>query len=258
MSGFLDAIKGDLLDRRLRAGALLLVAALIAAIVYAVSGGGGTAPAVPGPAVSPTSTSLPGGSITPTAAASNPNQAVAETPSGAAKQRRGTLRNPFTPLPGSGAALTSSPGGKSSTGKGTQESTRTSGGTTPSTPSAPKAPAVPKTTYEVSVAMGVVPPGTPPQSAQLTSYQNLKFQQKLPSTSLRLLAYTGVASGGKKATFKLIGELIPRGGAATCSPSPTQCQTIELESEKGEELEYLPPTGPAQVYELQVTNLVAH
>jgi hypothetical protein len=257
MSAFLDAIKADLIDRRLRAVALLLLVGLIAAIAYAVTGGGGSAPVTPATAVSPASTPAPAGSITPVAAGPNPNHALAETPSGAATQRRGALRNPFTPLPGAATAPAGATSGKSSTGTRTPESTRTSGGATPSTPSVTQAPPTPKPTWEVSVGMGPVPAGTAPQNAQLTAYTNLKFQQKLPSPSLRLLEFTGVASDGKKAMFKLIGELIPR-GLATCLPSPTQCQTIELEAGHAEELEYLPPTGPAQAYELQVVSVTVH
>jgi hypothetical protein len=260
MNELLAAIKDDLIDRRLRAVALLLVAALIAAIAYAASGGGGAAPAGPLPAVSPASTPATAGSITPVAAGTSPNHALAETPSGASAQRRGALRNPFTPLPGSTSALASarSKSGTSAAGKSAREPTPASTRNAPVTPSTPKASAPAKPTYEVSVAMGPLPPGTLPQNAQLIPYEKLKFQQKLPSPSLRLLAFTGVAAGGKKAVFKLIGEVIPRGGLGTCSPSPTQCQTIELEAGRSEELEYLPPTGPAQVYELQVVTVAVH
>jgi hypothetical protein len=266
MSGFLDAIKADLLDRRLRAAALLLLAALVAAIAYAATGGG-SAPATPSPAPSPASTPASAGSIAPVAAVPNPNHALAETPSGAARQRRGALRNPFTPLPGSATSSAPATSAKSvpTTGanpeavKAKQRAAEClllalAGGSCASKKTTPPAP---KPTYEVSVALGPLPPGTPPQSAQLTPYQNLKFQQKLPSPSLRLLEFTGVASG-KKAMFKLIGEVIPKGGLATCTPSPTQCQTIELETGQAEELEYLPPTGPAQVYELQVVSVAVH
>jgi hypothetical protein len=276
MNELLAAIKDDLLDRRLRAVALLLVVALIAAIAYAVAGGGGTAPATPSPGLPAASSPAPSGSITPIAARPNPNNALAETPSGAAKQRRGALRNPFTPLPGakeSTAAISKSAAGSSgaSSSSGTSEAVKAKRhltecfilaitGTKCSSgngSSGSGAPAKHEPTYEVNVAMGQIPPGTAPGSGQLKAYEHLKFQQKLPSPSLRLLAFAGVASDGKKAMFKLVRELLPR-GVATCSPSPNQCQTIELEAGQNEQLEYLPPTGPAQVYELQVVSVTAH
>jgi hypothetical protein len=251
MNEFFAALRHDLLDRRLRAVLILLTAGLVGAVAYAALGGGSSTPAATAPAIAPLTGAS--GSITPVAAGSNPSHALAELP-GSSKQRRGATRNPFNPLPGSfSAAATTTKGGTSpSTKTSTKtESTPSAGGTAPKSPRA-TSPATPKATYDVTLLMGPVPPGTPPQGAQLTLYEHVRFQQKLPSPQLRLLAFDGVSSDGKKATFKLIGEVIPRGGLATCLPSPTQCQTIELETNQTEELEYLPPTGSAVVYQLQV------
>jgi hypothetical protein len=255
MNEFLNALKADLLDRRLRALMLLLVAGLIGAVAYAALGGGSSAPAVTAPALTPGTLSR--GSIAPVAAGANPNQALAETPAGASKQRDGATRDPFNPLPGSSSPAPGAAGSKPGTAKGSTPTK--SGGALFELLSklAPKPAPKPTTTWSVSVLMGQVPAGTPAQSAVLTPYQHLKFQQKLPSPELRLLSFDGVSGDGKQAKFKLIGELIPRGGLAKCSPSPTQCQTIALEVSQSEELEYLPPSGPAQVYELQVASIAS-
>jgi hypothetical protein len=253
VSDFLEALKADLLDRRVRALLMLLTAALIGAVAYAALGGGSSAPATALP--TPTGSTRGAGNVTPTPAGANPNQALAEITSGSAKQRDGSTRNPFRPLP---HASTGSSSVASAKGEGTPAAsklgTSTTGGSSPSSPKA-STPAAPKKTYTASIALGVVPPGTAPQSAQLTPYENLKFQQKLPSPQLRLLAFEGTSSAGKKATFKLIGEAIPKTGSAVCTPSPAQCQSLTLESGQSEELEYLPPTGAAVVYELQVASI---
>jgi hypothetical protein len=254
MNEFLAALKADLLDRRLRALMILVVAGLIAAVAYAVLGGSGSTPPATTPSL--TGASGSGGSITPVAAGSNPNQALAETPGGASKQRDGSTRDPFNPLPG--AASTSATAGKGGSATSGKSETKQSAGGTPPTRPAPVATKPKGPTYVVSALMGQVPPGTAVQSAQLTPYTELKFQQKLPSPELRLLAFDGVSSDGKQAKFKLIGEAIPRGGLAKCSPSPTQCQVIALEANQTEELEYLPPTGAGQVYDLQVTGISSH
>ena len=264
MSNFLAALRADLLDRRMRAIAVLLGAALIGALAYATLGGGGsTTPPAPAPAVSP-GTGAPSRSIAPVATGSNPNHTLAETPNGSSKQRDGSTRNPFSPLPGSAPATAfssaSSKSSASSTGvkAPSGQSTQSAGGTSPAAVKTPTpTPAKPQSTYRVSIRLGAVVPGTPAQSAQLTPYENLKFQQKLPSPQLRLLAFNGVSSDGKKATFKLVGEVIPRVGPAVCSPSASQCQTIALEASQAEELEYLAPTGPAVVYELQLVGIAA-
>jgi hypothetical protein len=262
MNEFLTSVREDLLDRRIRPFLALAVVALLAALGYALLGGGGSSPASPagtGPQVG-----LPGSSgLQVSSAAGNSNDAVAEITSGAAKQRRGAARNPFAPLPGAKAAsnssATSKSKGSSSSGgaSGTSESSKTtssgseSGGAQPVSPKQ-STPAKPRPAYNVSVLFGQAAPGTPPASAQLTPYSNLRFQQKLPSPQQRLLSFAGASSSGKTAQFKLVAELIPR-GPGECKPSPTQCEAIALQSGQTEELEYLPPAGAPVTYELQVT-----
>ena len=103
---------------------------------------------------------------------------------------------------------------------------------------------------------GVIPAGLTAASAQLTPYANLKRQQPLPSAKQPLVVFRGVTAGGKSATFTLVGEAILRGGAK-CLPSASQCQAIDLKTGQTEELEYLPPTGAAVTYELQLVDITS-
>jgi hypothetical protein len=99
-----------------------------------------------------------------------------------------------------------------------------------------------------------VPAGTPPQSVQLTPFASLTRQQPLPSAAQPLVVFRGVIAGGKSATFTLVGEAILR-GKAVCVPSASQCQAIELKPGQTEELEYLPPSGAAITYQLQLVSI---
>ena len=101
-----------------------------------------------------------------------------------------------------------------------------------------------------------MPPGTPPQSLQLTPYENLTRLTALPSSKQPLLVFRGVTAGGKSATFTLIGEAILH-GAATCIPSPSQCQAIDLKPDQVEELEYVSSGGQAVTYQLHVVSISA-
>ena len=120
----------------------------------------------------------------------------------------------------------------------------------------PSAPAKPETVYRVAVQFGVIPAGLTAASAQLTPYENLKRQAPLPSAKRPLVVFRGVAAGGKSATFTLVGEAILR-GVAKCLPSASQCQAIELKTGQSEEFEYLPPTGAAVTYELQLESITS-
>jgi len=90
---------------------------------------------------------------------------------------------------------------------------------------------------------------------QLTPYENVGRLTPLPSSKQPLLVYMGVTTGGKSATFTVVGEVILR-GKAICLPSASQCQTIELKPGQSEELEYAPPGGQAaETYELQLVSI---
>jgi hypothetical protein len=91
---------------------------------------------------------------------------------------------------------------------------------------------------------------------QLTPYENLRRLEPLPSSKQPLLVFRGVTAGGASATFTLIGEAILHGGA-TCLPSPSQCQDIELKPRQTEELEYLPPDGQPVTYRLQLVSIAS-
>jgi hypothetical protein len=256
MNAFLSSLKADLLDRRIRAVLVLLAAALVAALAYALTGGG-PAPVI-APLPSPGAASGVSG-VSPVAVSPNPNAAVAETTSGSSHQRGGRARDPFTPLPGSLATIAShagtgkSPASGSRSAKSEVTKATNTGGSAPS--SKPSTPAKPKPAYHVSVLFGEVPAGTPPQNALLTPYEDLKFQQKLPNPQNRVLAFNGVTPDGKLATFKFVGEAILR-GTATCLPSASQCQMIALAQSQSEELELLPAAGgPPVVWELQVVSI---
>ncbi|MFI4985346.1 MAG: hypothetical protein ACHP93_00965 [Solirubrobacterales bacterium] len=271
MTEFLGSLKADLLDRRMRPLLALVGVALLAALGYAALGGGSSS-------TSPTATtsappiSAGASGIAISQAPSSSNQAIAETTSGSAQQHGGSSRNPFTPLPGAAsksastaaasstsAAAGSKTSGSGSSATGSSESGSSSKSSTETSPAAtpkPPAPAKPETVYHVAVLFGIVPAGTPPASAQLTPYLNLKRQAPLPSSKQPLVVFRGVTSGGKSATFTLVGEAILR-GAAKCLPSASQCQAIELKTGQSEEFEYLPPTGAAVTYELQLSSITS-
>jgi hypothetical protein len=270
MSAFLDSLRADLLDKRLRPLLALLALGLAGAIVYAVMAGSGssTPTAASSPAPGGRSTGVAVSVVKPEAA-----QAVAETTSGASQQTGGgRTRNPFAPLPGSAARKASttpassksspssaapSSGSSSSAGSGSGSSSG-SGSVSPSggaTPSKPKRES-PQTVYQVSVLFGAAAPGTPLASAQLTPYDELMRQQPLPSAQQALVVFRGVIAGGKSATFTLVGEAILR-GVAVCRPSASQCQTIDLQIGQTEELEYAPPGGTATTYMLHIVAIKA-
>jgi hypothetical protein len=260
MNDFLSSLKADLLERRTLALLGLLAAALVGAVAYAVLGAGSSS--APPPASSPgVGAGVGAAGIVAVPAPPNSRAALAEVTSGAPLQRGGGSRDPFTPLPGSTATLSSpSSPTKSKTSGSPSPSSGKSKASNP-TPEAsekptkqPSKPAKPKVVYRVEVRFGTIAPGTPPQSAQLTPYDGLKAQQVLPSPGVPLVAFDGVVMGGRRAKFKLVGESFLRGTAA-CVPSVSLCQAITLAPGQSEELEYLPPGAPPVVYELQVVKI---
>jgi hypothetical protein len=263
MNDFFDTLKSDLLDRRLIPVLGLLAVVLLGAIAYAVLGGSSAAaPNVAGP-VAPVA-KAPGIAVSEVKTADV--TASAETTSGSPQQTGGASRNPFAPMPGvkkaqAAAAAAANPAtSSSSSSSSTESSTSSSGGTTPapaeetkkaSTPTKPKDK---QTVFHVDVLFGTATPATPPQSAALTPFNELKLQQPLPSNSQPLVVFRGVLAGGKSATFTLVGEAILR-GPAKCLPSASQCQAIDLRPGQTEELEYLPPGAAAVTYELNIVSI---
>jgi hypothetical protein len=271
MNAFFNSLKSDLLDRRVTPLLALLGAALLAAIAYAVIGGGSssTPPAASTPVAAPKTSGI---AVT---AAATTKTSVAETTSGADEQTGGgAARNPFKPLPGvrsataaatsasaSGASTSgSAASGESSSGSEGSSSEGSSSGSSGSETNSQSGGAQQKKktskAYKVSVLFGTAPAGTPALSAGLTSYEDLKRQQPLPSATQPLIVFRGVVAGGKSATFTLVGEAILRGSAA-CLPSASQCQAIDLKEGDTEELEYVPLGGTAITYELHVVKIEA-
>ncbi|MCW3018945.1 MAG: hypothetical protein JWN10_1253 [Solirubrobacterales bacterium] len=274
MSNFLSSVKADLLDRRLLPIVALVGLALVAALAYAILGGGSSSTATP-------SATLSRGAATPQGVAisqTTPEKAVAETTGGVSQQRSGAAHNPFTPLPepkaksatsaASSKAATSSSTAGSSSGTGSSSSSggsgtgssQGSGGSTPTTPSPatpskPSTPSKPKTVYHVAVLFGALPAGATPQTAQLTPFENIKLLTPLPSAKQPLIIFRGTVAG-KSATFTLVSEAILHGPGA-CLPSTTQCEAIDLREGQAEQLEYLSPTGQSLVYELRIVSIVS-
>jgi hypothetical protein len=259
MNAFLSSVKDDLLDVRLRLAVLVLAVALVAAVAYAVLGGGSSS--VPTSATTaPVVASAGGISISQTTA--NAAEPVTETTDGAAHQRGGSLRDPFTPLAGSAAkssaTTTTTPSASTTTPASSGSGTSTSGGSsTPVATTKPSAPSKPKVTtrFEVTAEFGVLPAPSivgAPVEAQLKTYSDMALDEPLPDKSNAQLVFSGAVKRTKlEAVFTLTGESILHGNA-TCLPSPTQCQAIRLQVGQSETLESIEPDGSPVTYELRL------
>lgn len=268
MIDFLNAIKADLLDRRLMLAVVCV--AFVAAVGYAARGGGSSSGASTAGA-----THAPAGLVGLTLSPLNNEGAVAETTDGSTLQRGGAARDPFTPLPepastksttatsapsassgssSSGAAGVSGSGAASS--GSSESSSPSSGAPAPSAPApaapAPK-PAQAKPAYEVALLFGEVPAGQS-ESSTLTPFEERALKAPLPTAKAPLLRYKGVVDGGKAAAFTLVSEPILR-GAGACMPSPSQCKAFSLAPGQTEQLEYVSASGQITVYELRVLNI---
>jgi hypothetical protein len=264
MSEFFSALKADLLDRRLLPLVGLAGVALIAAIAYVVIGGGSSTPSsTPSIVAVPATTGI-------AATATTPEKAVAEVTSGSSEQRHGVSRDPFTLLPeaarqaaeakkASTAGTTSNSntanaGATSTAGSETSKSGSSSEKSTPT--KKPAKPTKPKNVYHVAVLFGVIPAGVSPAGASLTPYENVKLLSPLPSAQQPLIVFRGVTAGGKSATFTLTSEAILH-GTATCLPSPSQCEAIDVAPGQTEQLEYIAPSGEVSIYELRIVSIVS-
>lgn len=271
MSDLLSSLKSDLLDRRMLPLLALLGVGLLAALAYAVLGGGGSSSnAAPTASVTPTPVSPTGPSLPVSQAPADPHAAVAETTEGARYQHHSGARNPFTPLASatkpagasSGSTSTGTSGSSTSAGGSStsSQSGSSSGGTGETTPSEPPAqptptkPHKPKTVYVVDVLYGVAPATPGELSSQLTPYTGLKRLEPLPSASHPRVVYAGVNASGKAALFTLVGEAILN-GEGTCVPRPTQCEALALGTGQSEQFGYLEEDGQSVVYELKVVSI---
>jgi hypothetical protein len=268
MNEILQSLKSDLLDRRLLPILLALGLALAGAVAYAVlaGGGGSTRGRTPLPSAAAGSLathSSPSATLAVQQAPANPHAAVAETTEGAPFQHKLGSRDPFTPLPSttpktksatpSGASSATSTPASTSTpsSPGSTSSPASSGGAGATTPS-PPAPRKPKVVHKfvavVSVLFGLAPT-TSGQLSQLTPYAAVKRLEPLPSASDPMIVFEGVSSDKQSAVFMLAREAILKGGA-TCLPSASQCEAIDLPLGQTEELSYLEPDGQTVAYEL--------
>lgn len=263
MKPFLDSLRSDLLDKRFLPVLALLGVALAAALAYAILGGGSSTSSTPpvGKASSGV-TAAPGALAISQAPAAN--EAVAETTSGT-HRHSGAPRNPFTPLPSTKAkSAASSPSatpasGASGAGTGSSSSggsSTGSGSSSPSTPAKPAKPKPPQKIYQVDVLFGAAPVGTSPQSIPLTAFNNLTRLYPLAVDGEAPLVFAGATAGGASAVFTVVREVFLH-GPAVCHPSASQCQAIQLKPGQSEELEYIPSTGQALVYRLELVSVKA-
>jgi hypothetical protein len=270
MNDFFNSLKSDLLDRRFLPILALVGVALVAALAYAVLGGGSsTSPTSQTPSASSQATKAVG--VVAISQAPAPNEAVSETTS-SDHQHSGAPRNPFTPLPSTNAksstapasssstpASSSSSGGSSSSSSSGSSSSGSSGGSGSSSPSTPVKPAKPKAPtkiYQVDVLFGAAPVGTPAQSIPTTPFSNLTRLYPLAVNGQAPLVFAGVTAGGASAIFTIVLEVFPH-GPGVCHPSASQCQAIQLKPGQSEEFEYIPSSGQALVYRLQLVSITA-
>ncbi len=266
MNEFFGSLKSDLLDRRFLPVLALLAVALLAALAYvALGGSSSTSSTPPLPSSASTGVTAAVGAIAVSPAPANPKEAISETTSGA-HQKSGTPHNPFTPLPSTKAktsatssSSTHASSSSSSSSAGSEKSTSSAGGTT-TTPATTKPIAPPKRViihFHTTVQFGVVPVAAAgaPQPAQLQTFKDMAIDEPLPGKDNPQLVYLGVVlKTGKDAVFGLTGEAIVH-GSATCKPSPTQCQAIELGIGQSETLEVFNPTGQPVTYELKLLSI---
>ncbi len=241
MSEFLNSLKADFLDRRLLPFIALVVVALAAAIGYVALDSGSSSTATP--TGSPAVTAQAGASHL-TVSQLTPEKAVAEVPTGAASQHEGSARNPFeavvkptTPSSSKTASTTTSSSSSSSSGS-SGSSSKSPAGKEPAPVKKPTKPK-PKIVYHVAALFGLVPAGGATPGTELTPFVNIPLLTPLPSAEEPLIDFRGVTTGGKSATFTVLGEVILH-GSATCLPSEQQCEAIDLPVGKSELLEYLP------------------
>jgi hypothetical protein len=267
ITDFLSSLKEDLFSKRMLPFLVALGVVLVAAVAYAVLGGGSSSAPAPVTASAPAGASVAVGDVAVTQAPANPNQPISETTEGTSKQHHGVAHNPFTPLPG--AKKASSASTSSTTASSSSPSTTPSAGSTPSsssaggtTPTTPKetTPAKPKVYvhYHVTAQLGVVPvvaEGAPAQPAQLKTYKDMALDEPLPGKANPQLVFLGVVlRTGKEALFGLTGAAILH-GSGSCQPSATQCQAVDLQVGQSETLEVVEADGSTVTYELKLVSI---
>jgi hypothetical protein len=285
MNELLSSMKEDLLSRRMLPLLVIAGVALLGALGYvalaSVSGGSKASPGTSS-VVKPVAP-LPGPAVA--SAPANPNAALSETTLGAGYQHRGKMRNPFTPLPGSGSTEGGGSGsassgsssaaggsggsgsgessggasgggsGESSGGSGSSGSgggSNGSGGSSGSGSGAPQ-PSTPLNLYRVDVQLQQLSEAGTPIGAPQT-FKGVAKLQPLPSKRRPLVAPMGVTGHGAGVLFLLLREAILH-GKATCAPSAANCEAIDVRLHQGEELQVFENDGSVRWYRLTVTKI---
>jgi hypothetical protein len=287
MRGLFDAVKADLLDRRLRVLVLIVVGVFVAAVGY-VAMSGGSQSATPTASTGPLPTGAAATPPTAKASTSNTNGAAAESTFGSAYQHHSQLKDPFvllrTTTSTTSSAHSSSKSSSSSSGGSAGKSTTTaavsgsngssgsgssgssgsgssgsSGGSTVSTPKQAPAPPKPKTVVEYRANVELGPAPAAGETAHLTAYDHVKTGQQLPSKTHPLVVLTAASldatKGNASGTFELISSPIVT-GPGKCLPNDTQCESIKLTPGQVEELQYEEANGQTVTYQLRVVSVV--
>lgn len=272
MNALFESVKADLLDRRLRVIVVLVVAALVAAVAFAVLSGRSQSAT---PTASTGTASGTAASTPPIAgtSASNPKAANAETTFGNAYHSTHVI-DPFITLPStettttttSSAASSAASEKSSSSAKGSGESESSSHGSSGSSGSSGSAPApaptpTTKTTYAANVELGPAP-ASPSETALLQAYNGVRIGQPLPNKKNPLVvlkaasldASKGAKEGAGSATFSLVSSPIVN-GAGACVPNDTQCESVKLTAGQTEELQYVEANGQTVTYLLRVVQI---
>lgn len=262
---FLQNLWRDLVDKRLWPVAVALV---LAAVAVPVLMGGGSSTVATAPATTPPADAAVPGTAQVTVAVDGGTKE---------RSRAGSARDPFKPLifakvakapaTASTAAPSSSAGGTpsaspsigsgSGSGSGTGSSPQSSTPVTPSAPSTPSAsPTTPTVTHTTRKFYTYALTLQLKRSGKISWRHNLQAVSYVPSPSAPLLAFLGVRSDGKTATF-LVGDRVQVSSkTASCRPSPQNCRFLELKQGDTVLFAKIPSNGAAaKHYRLSLTRV---
>lgn len=273
LSELLQAIKSDLVSRRLLPVLVVSIVTCVGAVAYAAtSAGSGSAPSSVTPSSEAPSPAGAAGTVPVSIAPANSNEAIAETPGGSRLQTKAPERDPFLPLPGankgtsSSSSSSSSSGTSGSSGKGSSGSSSGSaksgksnagastGGSTPAAPTKPPAKVAPKPVHEglTSTQSYEIGLSLTSQGGNLDEIESLERLGGLPSENQPLLVYLGVLEGGKDALFVVQPGTVVSGPGA-CTPGPTDCEILSLAPGQIENLAVSAAGGDSEVALFAVT-----
>jgi hypothetical protein len=251
---FLRNVLHDLIEKRLWPVAIALVVALVAVPVL-LGGKSGTGTAGP-VAAAPPATNGPAGSRNAARA-----QVISLEDQAAGKVvRKGDLRNPFiqhhlpkappsatTPANTAGGGSSGSPAAPSG---GSSPAPPT--GTTPAAPPKAPTPTTPKPdakaidTYRVTLKFG--------EAGAEKTFGNVARLTPLPSSDNPFFVYLGLKDDVKTAVFLVDANAVPSGDG-TCTPSPDNCEQVELKKGDIELFELQSGTAGVVQYQLELTSI---